>query len=89
MTRHFSPYWLALTELGGVRDAEGGKSYLAMNPVTSNQAWPGKTCFWIQALSGYTTGLFHRKKHISVTANWAKNPWSGSQHAPGVKLLLF
>lgn len=60
-----------------------------MNPVISNQDWPGMACLWIQALSGYTSGLFHRKKHIFSTAHWAKNPWSRSQHARGVKLLLF
>lgn len=89
LARHFSPYWLALIALGGVQAVEGGPLSTAMNPVISNQDWPGKACLWIQALSGYTSGLFHRKKHIFGIANWAKNPWSSSQHAPGVKLLLF
>lgn len=77
LTRHFSPYWLALIALGGVQAAEGGHLSAALSnyescDLQSRLAWKGMLVD--TSTFCYTSGLLHRKKHIFGTANWAKDP---------------
>lgn len=88
---HQTFFSLLVSTLGGVQAAKGRhlsailSSYESCD-LQSRLAWKGMLVD--TSTFCYTSGLFHRKKHIFGTANWGKDPCSGSQHAPGVKLLL-